>query len=84
MTWLGSIQSGDYARLWLTNGVGHSRLRGAEGYSACAAAKTSSTWPLTFTFRQACAMRPSPPIKNVARSTPMYLRPYMFFSTHTP
>ena len=42
-----------------------------ETYSASAAARTSSTWPLTFTFRQARATRPSRPIRNVARSTPM-------------
>jgi len=40
--------------------------------------------PGTFTFRQILAMRPSGPMSTVVRSTPIYLRPYMLFSTQTP
>ncbi len=52
--------------------------------SAFAAFSTVSTWPGTFTLRQICLIVASAPMRKVARSTPMYLRPYMFFSTHTP
>src|SRR5688572_25111690 len=44
---------------------------------------TSSTWPGTFTLRQMPRITPLPSIRNVARSMPMYLRPYMLFSTQT-
>src|SRR5690606_6955109 len=54
------------------------------GYRALAASSTSSAWPSTFTFGQTRAMRPSGPIRKVARRTPIYLRPYMDFSAHTP
>src|SRR5450755_1360486 len=53
-------------------------------FSALAAASTSSAWPGTLTLRQLLAMRPLPSIRKVERSTPMYLRPYIDFSTHTP
>ena len=53
-------------------------------HKACAAASTASAWPGTLTFRQIFAIRPSAPTRKVERSTPMYLRPYMLFSTHTP
>lgn len=52
--------------------------------SACAAFSTSSAWPATFTLGQVWATVPSRPMSRVARSMPMYLRPYMLFSTHTP
>src|SRR5688572_16868078 len=45
---------------------------------------TSSTWPGTFTLRQMPRITPLPSIRKVARSMPMYLRPYMLFSTQTP
>ncbi len=53
-------------------------------YNARAASRTSAAWPGTFTLRHILAMRPSGPIRNVERSTPIYLRPYMLFSVHTP
>jgi len=52
--------------------------------SSLAASSTASTWPGTFTLRHALTMVPSLSIRNVDRSTPIYLRPYMLFSTHTP
>jgi hypothetical protein len=45
---------------------------------------TSAACPGTFTLCHAFTTRPSAPTRNVARSIPMYLRPYMDFSTHTP
>ena len=58
--------------------------RGEAGHSASAAASTSSTWPLTFTLRQIRAILPSASIRYVARSIPMEVLPYIFFSTQTP
>src|SRR5207249_1578679 len=52
--------------------------------NAWAAASTSAAWPGTLTLRQLLAMRPALSIRKVERSTPMYLRPYIDFSTHTP
>lgn len=52
--------------------------------SSCAAASTSAAWPLTFTLRHSRAMRPSASMRNVERSMPIYVRPYMDFSTQTP
>src|SRR6516164_1323151 len=51
---------------------------------ACAAFSTSATCPGTLTLCQTPRTTPFPTIKKVARSMPMYLRPYMLFSTHTP
>lgn len=48
------------------------------------AASTVSACPATFTFCQMVAMVPSLRIRNVVRSTPMKVRPYIFFSFHTP
>ena len=45
---------------------------------------TAAAWPGTLTLRQLRATRPVSSIRNVARSTPIYLRPYMLFSTHVP
>ena len=39
---------------------------------------------LTGTYDQVAAIFPSRPIRKVDRSTPMYFRPYMDFSTQTP
>ena len=52
--------------------------------SACTAFKTSATWPGTLTLCQTWRTTPSLSMRKVARSIPMYLRPYMLFSTHTP
>src|SRR6516162_3541937 len=51
---------------------------------ACAAFSTSATWPGTLTLCQTPRTTPFPSIRKVARSIPIYLRPYMLFSTHTP
>ncbi len=56
---------------------------GNRTYSA-RAARTSSTWPSTFTFRKTWVIFPFPSMMKVERSTPMYLRPYMLFSFQTP
>lgn len=48
------------------------------------AASTASACPLGRTLRQICVIIPLGEIKNVLRSTPMYLRPYMLFSVQTP
>ncbi len=52
--------------------------------TAFAAASTSSTWPGTLTLRQMLRMTPFGSIRKVERSMPMYLRPYMLFSTQVP
>jgi len=36
------------------------------------------------TLYQACSMRPFSSTRNAERTMPMYLRPYMDFSPHTP
>ena len=59
-----------------------SRTRGPQ--RARAASSTASACPGTFTLFQSCARVPLRSINTVLRSTPMYLRPYMLFSTHTP
>src|SRR5690606_4094863 len=51
---------------------------------AFSSARTASAWPLAVTFRQMRATLPAGEIRNVARSVPMNLRPYMLFSTQTP
>ncbi len=48
------------------------------------AASTVSAWPATFTFCQMVAIVPSLRIRKVVRSTPMKVRPYIFFSFQTP
>ena len=48
------------------------------------AANTSSTCPGTLTLRQIFAILPLLSMRNVERSIPMYLRPYMLFSTQEP
>ena len=45
---------------------------------------TSLSCPSGFTFSNTWATFPSFPITNVTRAAPMYLRPYMLFSCHTP
>src|SRR5690606_33903848 len=52
--------------------------------SASTAFSTAWTWPGTFTLRQTSAILPSLSMRKVERSTPIYLRPYMLFSTQTP
>ena len=74
----GHAQAG---RIWL---IFREFDRSSSHFSARAAARTSSAWPGTFTLFQTCATLPSAPISRVVRSTPMYLRPYMLFSTQTP
>lgn len=46
-----------------------------QGQSAFAASSTSAACPLTFTLGQTRATTPSAPIRKVARSIPIYLRP---------
>jgi len=60
------------------------RLTGATAYTkfaVFAAFITSSAWPVTLTFRQTFRTFPSPPIRNVLRSIPIYRFPYIDFST---
>src|SRR5579864_1408765 len=52
--------------------------------SAFTACSTSATWPGTLTLCHTLRTMPSLSIRKVARSIPMYLRPYMLFSTQTP
>src|SRR5579871_1470195 len=52
--------------------------------NALASASTSATWPGTFTLRQTRRITPDLSIRKVDRSMPMYLRPYMLFSTQAP
>src|ERR1700730_1523686 len=82
------------ARCGLGGGVGggEDRRRLAGGSAAArqdtqrarAGFSTSSTLAGTRTLCQTPRMMPVPSIRKVARSMPMYLRPYMLFSTHTP
>ena len=53
-------------------------------FSAAASRSTSSAWPGTLTLRQMPRITPLPSIRKVARSIPIYLRPYMLFSTQVP
>ncbi len=55
-----------------------------DGHRPLAAARTSSTWPFTLTFRQTPRITPSLSIRKVARSMPIEVLPYIDFSTHTP
>lgn len=48
------------------------------------APSTSSSCSAGLTLRRTSAIRPSGPITNVVRSAPMYVRPYIDFSTQTP
>lgn len=52
--------------------------------SARTASSTSSAWPGTLTLDQMRAMHPSAPIRNVLRSIPMNVLPYICFSRQTP
>src|SRR5260370_3012648 len=52
--------------------------------SDVAAASTSPTWPSILTLGQRPRITPFSSISTVVRSMPMYLRPYMLFSTQTP
>src|SRR5215813_11378544 len=56
----------------------------AEDYALRAASKTSRACPGTRTFCQIWMMRPSAPIRNVFRRTPINLRPYIDFSPQAP
>ena len=49
-----------------------------------AAFSTSSTCPGTLTLRQTARTTPLASMRKVARSMPMYLRPYMLFSIQVP
>src|SRR3954463_11206940 len=64
------------------------RLRRQGGFGAYgnarAASSTSSAWPVTFTLRQTRFTTPSRSTRKVARSMPIYLRPYIDFSTQVP
>src|SRR5260221_4375010 len=68
------------------DGAGGVRQRVARrrGQSAFAAASTASTWPGTLTLRHTPHTTPFSSMRKVARSIPMYFRPYMLFSTQTP
>ena len=48
------------------------------------AVNTSSTCPSTFTFGKMRSIVPSRSMRNVVRSMPMYVRPYIDFSFQTP
>src|SRR6516225_3392002 len=52
--------------------------------SARAALRTSATWPGTRTLRHAPRTTPFRSMRKVERSIPIYLRPYMLFSTQVP
>src|SRR5690606_13922334 len=52
--------------------------------SSRTASSTCSACPVTRTFGQMRAIRPSRPIRQLECSTPMNLRPYRVFSFHTP
>ena len=52
--------------------------------NAFAASSTSRAWPGTFTLGQTLATVPSRSRRTVVRSVPMYVLPYMLFSTQTP
>src|SRR5467141_792120 len=64
--------------------AGESSVVRRGGQRARAAFSTSPTWPGTLTLCQTPRMMPVPSIRKVARSMPIYLRPYMLFSTQTP
>src|SRR5215472_5589084 len=64
--------------------AGKSCAVGRGGQRARAAFSTSPTWPGTLTLCHTPRMMPVPSIRKVARSMPIYFRPYMLFSTHTP
>src|SRR6266436_888242 len=64
--------------------AGESAAGRRDSQRARAAFSTSPTWPGTLTLCQTPRMTPVPSIRKVARSMPIYLRPYMLFSTHTP
>ena len=51
---------------------------------ARSAPSTSASCSAGLTLRKMSLITPSGPITNVERSMPMYLRPYIDFSTHTP
>src|ERR1700728_1034324 len=53
-------------------------------FAVWAAFITSSAWPVTLTLRHALRTLPSGPTRKVLRSMPMYLRPYIDFSTQVP
>ncbi len=57
---------------------------GHSSQSALAAASTAPAWPGTFTLFHTAAILLSLPMRNVVRSTPRYLRPYILFSAQTP
>src|SRR6266567_9267266 len=65
-------------------GNGEGGVGSQDTQSACTAFSTSATCPGTLTLCQTLRMTPSLSIRKVARSMPMYLRPYMLFSTQTP
>src|SRR6187200_1477273 len=56
----------------------------AGNYALRAASKTSRACPGTRTLGQIWMMRPSAPIRNVLRRTPINLRPYIDFSPQAP
>ncbi len=58
--------------------------RRSDYLSAFTASSTARAWPATFTFGHISRTTPLPSIRSVVRSTPMYFRPYMLFSFHTP
>jgi len=70
-------------------GIGHI-LRRAGGLASEAVRQPPSAFATFaassagFTFRHASSTRPSSSIRNVLRSTPMYVRPYMDFFFQTP
>src|SRR3546814_4967677 len=74
-------------------GDGHVRVRlrsrcasppAVSAVQVFAASSTASTWPGTLTLRHMPRTTPASSIRKVDRSIPMYLRPYIDFSTQEP
>ena len=73
------------ARVRYDEPAGHAReFAQAQPASAFTASSTFAAWPGTLTFRQISLILPLASISSVVRSIPMYLRPYIDFSTQTP
>jgi hypothetical protein len=75
---LGRRGGGEDGARGLRQGIGPRRQ------SAFTAVSTASTWPGTLTLCQTPRTTPFSSMRKVARSIPMYFRPYMLFSTQTP
>ena len=69
---------------WLRDEQRSESTAAAQPGRSFAAASTSAAWPSTFTLGQIRAIRPSAPIRKVARVTPRKVLPYMDFLPQTP